>query len=99
MKALMKHIESYVRKQAADAINTTHNILHTRIDQFGKKNQPFVLDANRGRIIAEIAGVDNPARVRRLLGKATANLNFKNVQSYRNCKIIKRCKYCSEKIM
>ncbi len=68
-------IESYVRKQAADAINTTYNILHTRIDQFGTKEPTIRLDANRGRIIVEIAGVDNPARVRRLL-QATANLEF-----------------------
>lgn len=68
-------VESYIRKQAGDAINTTYNILHSRIDQFGTKEPTIRLDAARGRITVEIAGVDNPARVRRLL-QATANLEF-----------------------
>ena len=68
-------VETYIRKQAGDAINTTYNILHSRIDQFGTKEPTIRLDAARGRITVEIAGVDNPARVRRLL-QATANLEF-----------------------
>jgi SecD/SecF fusion protein len=68
-------VEEYIRKQSADAINTTYNILHSRIDQFGTKEPIIQLDAARGRITVEIAGADNPARVRKLL-QATANLEF-----------------------
>lgn len=68
-------VEDYIRKQAAEAINTTYNILHTRVDQFGTKEPIIQLDAARGRITVEIAGADNPARVRKLL-QATANLEF-----------------------
>jgi SecD/SecF fusion protein len=68
-------VEKYIRKQSADAINTTYNIINSRINQFGTKEPTIRLDANKGRIIVEIAGVDNPARVRKLL-QATANLEF-----------------------
>ncbi len=68
-------VESYIRKQSSDAITTTYNILHSRIDQFGTKEPTIRLDLSKGRITVEIAGVDNPARVRKLL-QATANLEF-----------------------
>ena len=68
-------VEAYIRKQSGDAINTTYNIIHSRIDQFGTKEPTIRLDPSKGRITVEIAGVDNPARVRKLL-QATANLEF-----------------------
>lgn len=68
-------VENYVRSQAKDAINRTYNIIQTRIDQFGTKQPTVTLEPNKGRITVEIAGVDNPTRVRKLL-QATANLEF-----------------------
>jgi SecD/SecF fusion protein len=68
-------VEKYIRTQSADAINTTYNIINSRINQFGTKEPTIRLDAAKGRINVEIAGVDNPARVRKLL-QATANLEF-----------------------
>ena len=69
------NVEKYIRAQAEGAINTTYNIIHTRIDQFGTKEPTIRLDPSKGRITVEIAGVDNPARVRKLV-QATANLEF-----------------------
>lgn len=68
-------VEKYIRKQAGDAINRTYSIIQSRIDQFGTKQPTVTLEPNKGRITVEIAGVDNPARVRKLL-QATANLEF-----------------------
>ncbi len=68
-------IEKYIRKQSADAITTTYNIINSRINQFGTKEPTIRLDPGKARITVEIAGVDNPARVRKLL-QATANLEF-----------------------
>ncbi len=68
-------VEKYIRKQSGDAINRTYSIIQSRIDQFGTKQPSVTLEPNKGRITVEIAGVDNPARVRRLL-QATASLEF-----------------------
>lgn len=68
-------IEKYIRKQSGDAINTTYNIINSRINQFGTKEPTIRLDPSKARITVEIAGVDNPARVRKLV-QATANLEF-----------------------
>ncbi|MFN8295014.1 MAG: protein translocase subunit SecDF [Chitinophagales bacterium] len=68
-------MEKYIRKQAEEAIVTTHNIIRSRIDQFGTKEPIIRLDPSKGRITVEIAGADNPTRVRNLL-QATANLEF-----------------------
>lgn len=68
-------IEKFIRKQSTDAINRTYSIIQSRIDQFGTKQPTVTLEPNKGRITVEIAGVDNPARVRKLL-QATANLEF-----------------------
>ena len=68
-------VEKYIRTQSGDAINRTYSIIQSRIDQFGTKQPTVTLEPNKGRITVEIAGVDNPARVRKLL-QATANLEF-----------------------
>jgi SecD/SecF fusion protein len=64
-----------IREEAASAIQRTYSIITSRIDQFGTKQPTVTLDPNKARITVEIAGVDNPARVRKLL-QATANLEF-----------------------
>ncbi|MCB9033022.1 MAG: protein translocase subunit SecDF [Chitinophagales bacterium] len=64
-----------IREEASSAINRTYSIITSRIDQFGTKQPTITLDPKKARINVEIAGVDNPARVRKLL-QATANLEF-----------------------
>ncbi|MBL0288205.1 MAG: protein translocase subunit SecDF [Bacteroidetes bacterium] len=64
-----------IRSESAIAVKNTYNIISSRIDKFGVKQPTVTLDEQRGRINVELAGVDNPQRVRNLL-QATANLEF-----------------------
>ncbi|HEY5463166.1 MAG TPA: protein translocase subunit SecDF [Hanamia sp.] len=57
------------------AINQTYKVLLKRIDQFGVASPSINLDANKGIINIELAGVQNPERVRNLL-QASAHLQF-----------------------
>lgn len=64
-----------IRSESSTAVKNTYNIISSRIDKFGVKQPTVTLDEQRGRINVELAGVDNPQRVRNLL-QATANLEF-----------------------
>ena len=50
-------------------------IIRRRIDEIGT-NEPSILKRGNDRILVELPGLDNPMRVKSLLGK-TANLNFR----------------------
>lgn len=65
----------YIRKESAEQVQRTFNIISTRIDQFGLKQPTVTLEPKKGRITVEIPGVDNPVRVRNML-QATASLEF-----------------------
>ncbi len=64
-----------INKEAQDAIVRTHHVILTRIDKFGVANPNVTLDAKKGIITVELAGVQNPERVRSYL-QATAKLQF-----------------------
>ncbi|MBP6624122.1 MAG: protein translocase subunit SecDF [Chitinophagaceae bacterium] len=64
-----------LREESKDAINRTYRVLLTRIDKFGVAQPNVNLDDNRGIISVELAGVNNPERVRKYL-QATAKLEF-----------------------
>lgn len=49
--------------------------MKTRIDQFGVASPTITLQANTGRIILELPGLDDPSRVRKIL-QQTAQLEF-----------------------
>ena len=68
-------VEKFLRTKSKEAFDITLNRISTRIDQFGTKQPTVTAEPSRERISVEIAGVDNPARVRKLL-QATANLEF-----------------------
>jgi SecD/SecF fusion protein len=70
-----EEVLTYIRKESGDAIQRTYNIISTRIDQFGLKQPNVTLEPRKGRITVEMAGVDNPQRVRKML-QATASLEF-----------------------
>jgi SecD/SecF fusion protein len=57
------------------AINQTYKILLKRIDQFGVAQPNINLDQTKGIITVELAGVQDPVRVRKLL-QASAHLQF-----------------------
>lgn len=68
-------IISYLRKQSEEAINRSLEIIRNRVDEFGV-SEPTIQKQGNNRIIVELAGITDPSRVRKLLGK-TALLEFR----------------------
>ncbi len=66
---------SYLRDQARSAFRNTTNILRTRIDRFGVASPTINPDEAKGIITIELAGINDPERVRHYL-QSTANLQF-----------------------
>ena len=66
---------SDLKATSKTAINQTYKVLLKRIDQFGVASPSINLDANKGIINVELAGVQDPVRVRNLL-QASAYLQF-----------------------
>ena len=71
-----KDIENVLREEVDAAIENSHNVLRSRIDQFGVA-QPNIqaLEGQQGRIMIEMPGIKEPERVRKLL-QGSANLEF-----------------------
>lgn len=80
-----EEVLAVIRKEAADAVERSFNILRTRIDKFGV-TQPNIqkLDIS-GRILIELPGVKDKERVRKLL-QGTANLEF--WETYENAEVL-----------
>ncbi len=66
---------SAIRKETASAFDRTYQILRTRIDKFGVAQPNIQKLAQTDRILVELPGVKDPARVRKLL-QGTAQLEF-----------------------
>ena len=64
-----------IRTVAKGAISQTYKILVKRIDKFGVAQPNINLDENKGVINVELAGVNDPERVRKFL-QSSANLQF-----------------------
>ncbi len=64
-----------IRKETQGAIDRSFNILRTRIDRFGVTQPNIQKLATSGRILVELPGIKDPARVRKLL-QGTAKLEF-----------------------
>ena len=71
-------VTSKLKDVAKGAINQTFKILQKRIDKFGVAQPNLNLDANKGVINVELAGITNPERVRKFL-QSSANLQFWSV--------------------
>ncbi|MCQ2268782.1 MAG: protein translocase subunit SecDF [Bacteroidaceae bacterium] len=69
-------VEKVLREEVEAAIDNSFNVLRTRIDRFGVV-QPNIqkLESSMGRIMVEMPGIKEPARVRKLL-QGSANLEF-----------------------
>ena len=70
-----EQVIAYLRKQAVAAFTNTYKILRTRIDRFGLSSPTINPDEAKGIITIELAGVNDPERVRHYL-QSTANLQF-----------------------
>ncbi len=81
MTASNDEVKSWLSNQASEGINSTYTRLKERIDRFGVSSPYVTLQANTGRIMVELPGVDNPKRARELL-QSTANLEFWRVWHY-----------------
>ena len=66
---------TYLREQSDVAFENTYRILRTRIDKFGVSSPNINKNPNKGIITIELAGVNDPERVRKYL-QSTANLQF-----------------------
>ncbi|MEQ1554482.1 MAG: protein translocase subunit SecDF [Ferruginibacter sp.] len=71
-------VTSKIKEIGKGAINQTYKILQKRIDKFGVAQPNLNLDANKGVINVELAGVTNAERVRKFL-QSSANLQFWSV--------------------
>lgn len=65
----------YIREESKEAIKRTYNVMQNRIDKFGVASPEINLDANKGIITVQLAGVKDPESVRKQL-QATATLQF-----------------------
>lgn len=70
-----------IRSETDGAFDRTFEILRTRIDRFGVTQPNVQKLAVSGRILVELPGIKDPARVRKLL-QGTANLEFWETYSY-----------------
>ncbi len=70
-----QEVLKYIKEEADQAIDRSFQILRARIDKFGVTQPNIQKLQGSGRILVELPGVDNPARVRKLL-QGSAKLEF-----------------------
>lgn len=70
-----EEVLKFLQERVEDAIATAENTLRARIDKFGVTQPNIQRLAASGRILIELPGVTDKARVRKLL-QGTANLEF-----------------------
>ncbi len=68
-------VKTYLQEESVAAFNNTYRILQTRIDKFGVASPNINKDPAKAIISIELAGANDPERVRRYL-QSTANLQF-----------------------
>jgi SecD/SecF fusion protein len=68
-------VTAYLREQAESAFNNTLRVLTTRIDGFGVSSPSINPDKVKAVINIELAGANDPERVRRII-QSSANLQF-----------------------
>ncbi|MBP6871665.1 MAG: protein translocase subunit SecDF [Bacteroidales bacterium] len=70
-----------LRDETEGAFDMTYNIIRTRIDRFGVTQPNVQKLTGTGRILVELPGIKEPARVRKLL-QGTAKLEFWETYNY-----------------
>ena len=84
-----------ISEETDAAINNSFNILRTRIDRFGVAQPNIQLLQTKGRILVELPGVKDQARVRNLL-QGTASLEF--WETYENQEVYQYMLAANQKI-
>lgn len=74
-------VVALLEEQYDSAIETSFNVLRTRIDRFGVVAPNLQRMEGQGRILVELPGIKEPERVRELLQRS-ANLQFWRTYSY-----------------
>ncbi|MGE0089826.1 MAG: protein translocase subunit SecDF [Bacteroidales bacterium] len=82
--ATNKEVLDIIRQESKDAIDNSFNILRSRIDRFGVVQPNIQRLEQSGRIMVELPGVKDQARVRKLL-QGTASLEF--WETYNNTQV------------
>jgi preprotein translocase subunit SecD len=78
-------IEKWLREQVNDAIDRSLEVLQNRVDEFGVA-EPVIHKQGNNRVVIELAGITEPQRVRKLIGK-TAKLEFKLLKDPEICNL------------
>ena len=73
-KVILELSEDAMMKRRQSAINQSIEIIRRRVDETGTK-EPTIQQQGDSRILVQLPGVENPERVKELLGK-TAKLTF-----------------------
>ena len=68
-------VESFLQREATNAIDNSFKVLRTRIDKFGVASPNIQLQQGTNRILIELPGVNDEDRVRKLL-QGSARLEF-----------------------
>ena len=76
-------VMEFIRDETNGAVDRTFNILRTRIDRFGVAQPNVQKLATTGRILIELPGIKDAARVRKLL-QGTAKLEFWETFEYKD---------------
>ncbi|MDA7501998.1 protein translocase subunit SecDF [Chitinophagales bacterium] len=73
----------FIRSQGQEAIESTFDIIRTRIDKFGVASPNLSLQKERGRILVELPGIQDAERAEKLL-VSEANLEFWEITEFTN---------------
>ncbi|MGK6352703.1 protein translocase subunit SecDF [Parapedobacter sp. DT-150] len=68
-------VQSFLQREATNAIDNSFKVLRTRIDKFGVTSPNIQLQQGTNRILIELPGVNDQQRVRKLL-QGSAKLEF-----------------------
>ncbi|MFD1769848.1 protein translocase subunit SecDF [Sphingobacterium suaedae] len=68
-------VRNFLSKEADNAIQNSYKVLRTRIDKFGVASPNIQIQQGTNRILIELPGVNDEARVRKLL-QGSAKLEF-----------------------
>jgi SecD/SecF fusion protein len=90
-----KEVLDVIREETDAAIDNSFNILRTRIDRFGVAQPNIQQLQTKGRILVELPGVKDQARVRNLL-QGTASLEF--WETYENQEVYQYMLAANQKI-